>query len=214
METFRDNRAGIGKIFFALLFLLKEGADGFAPPRQALRNTRDTSISDVSNNRGGVAVLPCSLLVTSRRRRSGSLSLFEIDADFKPEKMGGNGESNNKKEDEEDPITKFEVGAIVRVATKGLKAYQVSPKAYGSFDPDNKVFVPAPTENRDRATQNLQLPVGLRGVITKIYNDEALSANFPIQVSFVPGEHVDEGFDTPVQFVAHFSPEEIELVVE
>ena len=138
-------------------------------------------------------------------RRTSKLSVFIdplLPADFKSEKKGD--------EKKKDPLAGFEVGSVVRVVAKDLKAYQVPPKAYGSFDSD-KNFVPAP-EGGDRLTQNLKIPVGLRGVVNKIYDDNEVSANFPIQVKFVPGEHVDEGFDTPVQFLAHFSPDEVEVV--
>ena len=103
------------------------------------------------------------------------------------------------------------VGSIVRVATNNLKAYQVPAAARGTFD-DDKKFVPAP-EGSTRAFQNLQVPAGMRGVVIKITNKAAsLSANFPIQVKFSPGEHVDEGYDTPVSFVMHFGVNEVEVI--
>jgi len=113
-------------------------------------------------------------------------------------------------EPKKDPLTEFKVGSVVRVVAEDLKAFQVPPKAYGSFN-SKKKFVPAP-EGGDRKTQNLVLPVGLRGIVTRIYNDAELSANFPVQVKFIPGEHVEEGFDSPVQFMAHLSPKEVEVV--
>ena len=102
----------------------------------------------------------------------------------------------------------FEVGGVVRVASEKLKAYQVPVDGHGSFN-DDKQFVKAP-EDGPRASKNLVLPVGFRGVITKIYDTSDISANFPIQVKFTPGENVDEGFDPPVPFIMHFSPREIE----
>lgn len=103
------------------------------------------------------------------------------------------------------------VGSIVRVTASNLKAYQVPVAARGTFNED-KEFVPAP-EGATRAFQNLLVPVGMRGVVTKITNKAAsLSANFPIQVKFSPGENVDEGYDTPVSFVMHFGVNEVEAV--
>eukprot|EP00429_Kryptoperidinium_foliaceum_P010017 CAMPEP_0176001370 /NCGR_PEP_ID=MMETSP0120_2-20121206/86_1 /TAXON_ID=160619 /ORGANISM="Kryptoperidinium foliaceum, Strain CCMP 1326" /LENGTH=172 /DNA_ID=CAMNT_0017333905 /DNA_START=129 /DNA_END=647 /DNA_ORIENTATION=+ len=102
------------------------------------------------------------------------------------------------------------VGSIVRVRKENLKAYQVPPKARGSFN-DKKEFVPA-SEDGGRSTQCLELPVGMRGVVTKVTDTEVLSANFPIAVKFTPGENADEGYDPPAPFVMHFGDNEIECV--
>jgi hypothetical protein len=104
----------------------------------------------------------------------------------------------------------FTVGAVVRVAAEGIKAYQVKPQGFGKFD-ENKNFVPA-TKGGPRGTKNLLIPVGMRGVVTKAYNVDDISANFPIQVKFTPGENVDEGYDPPVPLLMHLLPEELELV--
>jgi hypothetical protein len=103
------------------------------------------------------------------------------------------------------------VGTIVRVTATNLKAYQVPPSARGIFN-DNKEFEPAP-DDAPRALQNLAVPVGMRGVVTKVTNKGAkLSANFPIRVEFSPGEHVDEGYNPPAPFVMHFGTNEVECV--
>lgn len=103
------------------------------------------------------------------------------------------------------------VGSIVRVTATNLKAYQVPPSARGIFN-DDKKFEPAP-DDAPRALQNLAVPVGMRGVVKKITNKVAkLSANFPIQVEFSPGKHVDEGYDPPAPFVMHFGRNEVECV--
>lgn len=103
----------------------------------------------------------------------------------------------------------FEVGAIVRVVTES-KAYQVPVKGFGSFNED-KEFVAAP-EDAPRGTKNLVLPVGMRGVVTKVYDIDDISANFPIQVKFMPGKNTEEGYDPPVAFIMHFDTFEIECV--
>jgi hypothetical protein len=41
---------------------------------------------------------------------------------------------------------------------------------------------------------------------------EVISANFPVQVKFQPGEHVEEGYDAPMPFLMHFLPEELECI--
>lgn len=105
----------------------------------------------------------------------------------------------------------FTVGAIARIAVDNLKAYQVSVKGQGSYN-DKKEFVPLDTEKTEKG-RYLVLPVGLRGTITKVYNVDEVSANFPIQVKFEPGQHTDEGYDPPVPFVMHFLEQEIEVVV-
>ena len=104
----------------------------------------------------------------------------------------------------------FKVGAVVRIAAEGIKAYQVKPKGFGKFD-ENKNFVPA-LKGGPRDTKNLVVPVGMRGVVTKVYDVDDISANFPIQVKFTPGENTDEGYDPPIPFIMHLLPEELELV--
>jgi hypothetical protein len=101
----------------------------------------------------------------------------------------------------------FSVGAVVRVAQAGLGAFQVPPKARGCFDTDTKQFVAA------KGDKSLSLPVGLRGVITKIYDPNAgISANYPVQVKFAPDEYTEEGYSAPTMFLMHFMPHEIECV--
>lgn len=116
-------------------------------------------------------------------------------------------EAENEDAKKDNPFT---VGAIVRVAAEDTKAYQVNPKAFGKFDA-NKKFIPAKSGG-ERGTKNLLIPVGMRGVVTKVYDVNDVSANFPVQVKFTPGENVDEGYDPPVTFIMHFEPEELELV--
>ena len=104
------------------------------------------------------------------------------------------------------------VGSVVRISAPNLKAYQVQPKAFGQFQ-DGK-FVPLSSESKERSMKNLVLPVGMRGVVTKVYDSEgAVSSNLPVQVKFVPGQHVEEGFDPPVPFLMHFETFEIDAVV-
>ena len=104
----------------------------------------------------------------------------------------------------------IQVGVVVRVAVEGLKAYQVPIKGQGSFSAA-KEFVPA-AENSPRGTKNLLLPVGIRGVVSKVYDYDDISANFPVQVKFLPGKNTEEGYDPPVAFIMHFLTDEIECV--
>lgn len=102
-------------------------------------------------------------------------------------------------------------GSVVRLAVENIKALQVPASGYGAFN-EKKEFVPAPADGK-RETKGLVLPVGLRGVVSKVYVKGSLSANFPIQVKFAPGEkggNTDEGYDSPVAFVMHFGPNEVE----
>ena len=98
----------------------------------------------------------------------------------------------------------FVEGQVVRVCKEGLKAYQVPPKSKGTFDATT--FVP------DDSLPYFVIPVGLRGVVTRVYDTEAISANFPIRVKFEPDELTDEGYNPPVSFLMHFLPAEIEIV--
>ena len=103
------------------------------------------------------------------------------------------------------------VGSIVRVATAGLKAYQVNAKAHGSFVEGK--FVHTPEGPTPRGKRNLELPVGIRGVVAKLYDVEDVAANFPIQVKFEAGRYNDvEGFDPPITFLMHFTESEVEAV--
>jgi hypothetical protein len=98
------------------------------------------------------------------------------------------------------------VGNVIRVAQE-LKAHQVPPAGRGGYNQDRQ-FVP------DSASKHLLVPVGLRGVVTKVYSDGDLSANFKIQVKFTPGmENNDEGYEPPVAFQMHFGSDEVECIL-
>lgn len=100
----------------------------------------------------------------------------------------------------------FEIGCDVRVVADNMKAFQVSPKGRGYFN-DQKEFVPV---EEGPPSKYLLLPVGLRGTVTKVYNVDEISANFPVQVKFTPGSGGD--YDPPVTFLMHFECDEIECV--
>jgi len=102
----------------------------------------------------------------------------------------------------------FLVGSTVRVVEPGLKAFQVSSKGQGSFDEGSKEFIPSSSPS---VGGFLLLPPGLCGVVTKIYNVDEISANFPVQVKFAPGSNEGE-YDTPVPFLMHFQTNEIEVI--
>jgi len=101
---------------------------------------------------------------------------------------------------------------VVKLIASRVKAYQVSPKGYGSFDLKTKKFVPAEKADNSRA-RYLELPVGIRGTVTKVYDVDDISANFPVQVKFAPGttNDNDDDYDPPVPFLMHFETNEIEV---
>ena len=105
----------------------------------------------------------------------------------------------------------FQVGGVVRVCAKDLRQFQIPPKGAGRYN-DSKEFVP--DESKSDKRSNLTLPVGLRGTITKLYQQAELSANYPLQVAFAPGQHVEEGYDPPVAFTMHFMATEVECIVK
>lgn len=105
----------------------------------------------------------------------------------------------------------IQVGSIVRVIANNLKAYQVSPKGFGKFDSVTGTFIPVP-EGGARGTKNLEIPVGLVGTVTKVYNQDDVSANFPIQVKFVPDAPFVEKYNPTVPFLMHFLSDEVECV--
>jgi hypothetical protein len=97
------------------------------------------------------------------------------------------------------------VGSVVRVISDQCRAFQVNQKFRGAYDATTKEFVP------NDASKFLALPVGMRGVVTKVYNIDVVSANFPIRVKFTRGSNVEEGFDPPTDFVMHFELHEVEV---
>lgn len=103
----------------------------------------------------------------------------------------------------------FTVGSIVRVSVDGLKAFQINNKGQGWFD-ENKKFVPDVSESSKK--KFLLLPIGLRGSVMKVYDENVVSANLPIQVKFNNGANTEEGYDTPASFLMHFMPNELECV--
>lgn len=98
------------------------------------------------------------------------------------------------------------VSSVIQVIKPNLQAHQVPPKGYGMFDDESGEFIPS----NDKKT--LTIPVGMTGVVTKVYNNAEISANFPIQVKFVPGAFPETKFDPPVPFLMHFLPTEVECV--
>ena len=104
----------------------------------------------------------------------------------------------------------FTVGAVVRVCVEGLKTFQISPKGLGYYD-DEKNFV-LETVEPDTEKGSLKLPIGLRGTVTKVYDEREISANYPVQVKFEPSVNTEEGYDPPVVFLMHFMAHELECV--
>ena len=103
----------------------------------------------------------------------------------------------------------FRVDSVVRVSTDGLKAYHVSSKGQGSYN-DKKEFVPDSSDSKKKC---LLVPIGLRGVVKKVYDEDVISSNLPILVLFTPGENTEEGYDAPTRFLMHFTPFEVEVVL-
>ena len=109
----------------------------------------------------------------------------------------------------------FSPGVIVAIAPNArVKAHQVSKDAYGSFDPDNRNFIPADETNSSRSTSCLILSEGIRGEVTKVYNVNEWDRAHPILVEFKEGVDRDDGdgFIVPKSFAMHFSANEIIVV--
>lgn len=99
-------------------------------------------------------------------------------------------------------------GCIVRLV-KPMKAFHV-PKSGKILE--NKVFVPSP-DDQPPGTRCLELPLGLRGLVTQVFDVNNHDASQPIVVKFSPGMYCgEEGFDTPVPFTMHFESSEVEVV--
>lgn len=98
----------------------------------------------------------------------------------------------------------FAEGQVVRICQEGLKAHQVPEKGKGAYD--GFTFV------ADPSSPYLILPEGLRGFVVKVIDTKSISANLPIRVKFEPEVEIEEGYSTPVPFVMHFLPQEVEIV--
>jgi hypothetical protein len=103
------------------------------------------------------------------------------------------------------------VGCVVQISVPDLRAFQVPSKGYGHFE--DGTFVPLVIESSTpRASKSLVLPVGMRGIVTKVYDpDGTLSVNLPVQVKFVPDAY--PGANPPISFLMHFETNEIEKIV-
>uniref|UniRef100_A0A7S2A786 Ferredoxin thioredoxin reductase alpha chain domain-containing protein n=1 Tax=Trieres chinensis TaxID=1514140 RepID=A0A7S2A786_TRICV len=106
--------------------------------------------------------------------------------------------------------TELAEGQIVRVIV-AMKAFHVPKKDRGKFDPETKAFVPAETDKK-RGDNCLEVPVGMRGVVTRVYDTNDISASHPVLVKFAPGEHSGDGYDPPATFLMHFRSKEVEVV--
>ena len=103
----------------------------------------------------------------------------------------------------------FLVDSVVRVSIDGLKAYHINSKGQGVYN-DKKEFVPDTSDTKKKC---LLLPIGLRGTVRKVYDEDVISSNLPILVVFSPGENTEEGYNAPTKFLMHFTPFEVEVVV-
>jgi hypothetical protein len=95
------------------------------------------------------------------------------------------------------------VGCVVKVIAENLKAYHVPPGGYGKFQGGK--FHPDPLQ------KFMAIPVGLKGVVTKVYNVQDISAQTPIQVKFEPNDDDDE-IQSPMVFQMHFHTYEVQVV--
>jgi len=99
-------------------------------------------------------------------------------------------------------------GCIVRLV-KPMKAFHV--QKFGKIL-ENKVFVPSP-DNEAPGSRCLELPLGLCGLVSQVFDVNNHDASQPIVVKFSPGMYCgEEGFDTPVPFTMHFESSEVEVV--
>ena len=105
----------------------------------------------------------------------------------------------------------FTEGVLVRVKIPGLKAYHLSPKGCGTFDPDTKEFIQS-TNGGDRGSKCFTVPVGLRGTVIRVYDVTSFDASKPIIVKFMKGENTEEGYAPPITFMMHFDDTEVECV--
>jgi hypothetical protein len=124
----------------------------------------------------------------------------------------------------DDQMFPFAVGDTVRVVVPDLRGYQIPAKGRGRYEPtatasttnhQQLVFVPDPS------LPYLILPIGLQGIVEKVFDNSVLSANLPIRVSFITADNDDDdnhddNSDTtpqpPVNFQMHFAVSELALV--
>ncbi len=110
----------------------------------------------------------------------------------------------------------FIEGCIIQTCVE-IRAYQVARKAYGSFDGDDKSFVPLEGDVDDissvpRKDCCLVLPEGIRGHVTRVYDIDEFDASSPILVKFQVDEGLGSEYIPPVTFLMHFQRNEVEVV--
>ena len=98
-------------------------------------------------------------------------------------------------------------------ATKLMKAYQSRKKGYGSYE--GTTFVPLDMEKEGgvtRADKCFVIPMGLRGIVSKVYDLDEFDASQPIVAKFIAGDSMGGKYEPPITLLMHFHVHELEVV--
>jgi len=93
-----------------------------------------------------------------------------------------------------------------------LTAFQVPRRGYGRIDPETFEFIPREEPFTARTDMCLEIPPGMVGTVTKVYDTVLLGACHPIVVKFKGGEGEEGSPIPPLNFFQHFDNHEIEVV--
>lgn len=128
----------------------------------------------------------------------------------------------------------FTPGCTVSIVTDTINAHSVPKSSYGSFHLTTGEFIPRHDENDNtdvggggtttttRKTACLVLPIGLRGIVERVYDANTWDRARPIVVKFNMGydrEVQEDGvttprrFNIPKEFRMHFDATELKIIV-
>ena len=149
-------------------------------------------------------------IIEVKCRESTSLRMI----DFIGGGSGQSGQSGSQTKITDQNDAEFEVGNIIQTR-KELKAYHVGNKGYGRFG-DDGTFEPLDLEKTEllsRSDKCLVIPIGFRGVVTRVYNTEHYDASQPIVAKFFAGDRKGGKFAPPLDMTMHFVTNEVEVVL-
>jgi len=105
----------------------------------------------------------------------------------------------------------FTEGCLVRVKVSKIKAFHAPANALGKFDETSKRLIPV-DKSAPKCEKFFLLPIGLRGLVLRVYDTANLGCNLPIIVKFIKDENGEEGYAPPATFSMHLDVSEIEVV--
>eukprot|EP00979_Chaetoceros_neogracilis_P011259 scaffold2727_cov275-Chaetoceros_neogracile.AAC.30 len=157
--------------------------------RSISRISSDGGISSISGSISGISSGSISSSMSRIESRTGGSTLLrmtDLISDLTSiELVDGNG-------------VKFTKDGTVQT-TKLMKAYQSRKKGYGSYE--GTTFVPLDMEKEGgvtRADKCFVIPMGLRGIVSKVYDLDEFDASQPIVAKFIAGDSMGGEYEPPI----------------